>query len=116
MTELNTTPQDEKEESIDIRALLTKYLIYWHWFAISVVVLLIGAWIYLRFEAPVYNVSAAVLIQEEDSRNRNSGSNPMSAIQDLGMFSMTRDCPTSAIVLPLGTVRLICFNTWREPS
>ena len=30
MTELNTTPQDEKEESIDIRALLTKYLIYWH--------------------------------------------------------------------------------------
>lgn len=99
MTELNTTPQDEKEESINIRALLTKYLVYWHWFAISVVVLLVGAWIYLRFEAPVYNVSAAVLIQEEDSRNRNSGSNPMSAIQDLGMFSMTSSFDNEVEVL-----------------
>lgn len=99
MSELNNTPQEEKEESIDIHALMLKYLVYWHWFAISVVVLLISAWIYLRFQTPVYNVSASVLIQEEDSRNRSSANNPMSAIQDLGMFSMTSSFDNEVEVL-----------------
>ena len=99
MTELNTTPQDEKEEGINIRALLTKYLVYWHWFVFSVIALLVIAWIYLRFEAPVYNVSAALLIQEEDSKGMNSSSNPLSAIQDIGMFSVTNNFDNEVEVL-----------------
>ncbi len=99
MSELNNPLQEEKEEGLNIHALLLKYLVYWHWFAISVVVFLVSAWIYLRFQAPVYNVSAAVLIQEEDSRSRNSGSNPMAAMQDLGMFSMTSSFDNEVEVL-----------------
>ncbi len=80
--------EEEKATNIDVHALLIKYLSYWHLFAISVVVLLIAAWIYLRFQAPVYSVSSAVLIQEDNS-SRSSSSSPIATMQDLGMVSMT---------------------------
>ncbi len=99
MTEQNNISQEEKEESLNIHALLLKYLVYWHWFAISVVVFLVGAWIYLRFQPPVYNVSAAVLIQEDNSQGRNTGSSPMAAMQDLGMLSMTSSFDNEVEVL-----------------
>ena len=35
-----------------------KYLIYWPWFAASVIVCVVGAFIYLRYQTPVYNVGA----------------------------------------------------------
>ena len=99
MSEQNTTPREEKEESVNIHALLLKYLVYWHWFAISVVVFLAVAWIYLRFQPPVYNVSAAVLIQEEDSKGMNAAGSPLSAIQDFGMFSVTNNFDNEVEVL-----------------
>lgn len=55
----------KKEEELDIRALLLKYIIHWQWFAVSVVVCMALAWLYLHFTAPVYNISASVLIKDE---------------------------------------------------
>jgi len=70
-----------------VKALIFKYLFYWPWFVISAIVLVILAWVYLRYQAPVYNVTAAVLIQEDNNRGGQSGT--LSAMQDLGMVSMT---------------------------
>ncbi len=98
MSEQNILMQDGNEESIDIRALIFKYLIYWPWFAISVVLMVAAAWVYLRFQAPVYNVTAAVLIQEEDKKSMG-GANPLAAVSDLGMFSMTNNFDNEVEVL-----------------
>ncbi len=96
---LNNTFQEEKEEGIDVKALIVKYIVYWQWFVVSVVCVVALAWIYLRFTTPIYSVSAAVLIQEEDNRSHNSGTNPFSAIQDFGMFSMTSNFDNEVEVL-----------------
>lgn len=72
--EQNIPINDEQDElTIDYRALLQKCLKHWRWFAASVLVCLIIAFIYLRYTAPVYNVTAGVLIQQKDSKGSLGG-------------------------------------------
>lgn len=67
--EQNIPMNDEQDElTIDYRAFLQKCLKRWRWFAASVLACLIIAFIYLRYTAPVYNVTAGVLIQQKDSK------------------------------------------------
>lgn len=97
--ELNPSQQEEKqEESFDVVAFLQKYLAYWHWFVIGVVAMVVVVYAWLRFQTPIYNVSAAVLIKEDD-KNSNINNSPLSAIQDLGMFSMTNNFDNEVEIL-----------------
>lgn len=57
--------QESKEENIDVKELLFKYLIHWPWFVGAVVACLIAAWVYLYVSTPVYNISATVLIKDD---------------------------------------------------
>ncbi len=91
--------QEHKEENINLYEILFKYLVYWHWFVAGVVVMLIGAWLWLRYQAPVYNVQASVLIQEQDKRSNNAAAGPLAAMQDLGVFSMTNNFDNEVEIL-----------------
>ena len=72
--EQNIPMNDEQDElTIDYRAFLQKCLKRWRWFAASVLACLIIAFIYLRYTAPVYNVTAGVLIQQKDSKGSLGG-------------------------------------------
>lgn len=80
--------QGEDEKPIDYKAILFEYLMYWPWFVACLLVCIAGAWCYLRYQAPVYNVNATVLIKQGD-KNKPSGQNAsLEAMQDLGMLSM----------------------------
>lgn len=89
--QLNNSNIEELEESINLRALVMKYLIYWPWFIASVIICLGFAFIYLRFQTPVYNTTAAVLIKETDPRSKAmaQANGAVAALQDIGGFSMT---------------------------
>lgn len=91
--------QEHKEENINLYEILFKYLVYWHWFVAGVVVMLIGAWLWLRYQAPVYNVQASVLIQEQEKRSNNAAAGPLAAMQDLGVFSMTNNFDNEVEIL-----------------
>lgn len=45
--------QESKEENIDVKELLFKYLIHWPWFVGAVIACLIAAWVYLYMSTPV---------------------------------------------------------------
>lgn len=80
--------QGEDEKPIDYKAILFEYLMYWPWFVACLLVCIAGAWCYLRYQAPVYNVNATVLIKQ-GGKNKPSGQNAsLEAMQDLGMLSM----------------------------
>ena len=67
--EQNIPVNNEQDElTIDYRMLLHKCLKHWRWFVASVLACLILAFIYIRYTAPVYNVTAGVLIQQKDSK------------------------------------------------
>ena len=80
--------QESKEENIDVKELLFKYLIHWPWFVGTVVVCLIAAWVYLYMSTPVYNISATVLIKD-DKKGGSAGM--LSGLESLGLkFSVPR--------------------------
>ncbi|MBR6539199.1 MAG: tyrosine protein kinase, partial [Bacteroides sp.] len=102
--EKNFNPQQqEEEEGINLYALIFKYLIYWPWFVASILVCLIGAYVYLRYQTPVYNVKSAVLIKEQD-RRRQMNNNAFAAIQDMGMLSMTNNFDNEIHILQSHTM------------
>ncbi len=58
----------------------------WHWFLLSLVFFVGGAYFYLRYTEPVYRVSARMLIKDENKRRGNT--NQMFAgVQDLGFLT-----------------------------
>ena len=77
--------QESKEENIDVKELLFKYLIHWPWFVGAVVVCLIAAWVYLCTSTPVYNISATVLIKD-DKKGGSAGM--LSGLESLGLDGM----------------------------
>lgn len=92
--------ENNKEENINLYEIFFKYLVYWHWFVAGVIIMLIAAWLWLRYQAPVYNVTASVLIQEQDQRNGGASSgSPLAAMQDLGMFSISNNFDNEVEIL-----------------
>ena len=79
--------QPEDEKPVDYKALFFEYLMYWPWILGCVIVMGIVMYAYLRYQAPVYNVNATVLIKQGD-QTKNPSASPMQAMQDLGMLSM----------------------------
>lgn len=102
----NTSNVEEQEESINLRALLMKYLIYWPWFIASIIICLGCAFLYLRFQTPVYNTTAAVLIKETDPRSKamTQANGAVAALQDIGGFSMTSNFDNEVEILKSRTL------------
>ena len=77
--------QESKDENIDVKELLFKYLIHWPWFVGAVIACLIAAWVYLYMSTPVYNISATVLIKD-DKKGGSAGM--LSGLESLGLDGM----------------------------
>ena len=74
--------KESKEENIDVKELLFKYLIHWPWFVGAVVACLIAAWAYLYMSTPVYNISATVLIKDD---KKGGGAGMSTELENLGL-------------------------------
>ena len=74
--------KEPKEENIDVKELLFKYLIHWPWFVGAVVACLIAAWVYLYMSTPVYNISATVLIKDD---KKGGGAGMFTGLENLGL-------------------------------
>lgn len=83
--------QAENEKPVDYKAILFEYLMYWPWLLGCIIICLIGAWCYLRYQAPIYEINTSVLIKQGD-KNQTSGQNTsLAAMQDLGMLSLANN-------------------------
>ena len=102
----NTTPENPEESSFNLYEIIFKYLAYWPWFVASVIICLVLAFVYLRYQAPVYNVTASVLIKEQDARSRamSANSGALEALQSMGGFSMTNNFDNEVEILKSRTL------------
>lgn len=100
----------EDEKPIDYKAILFEYLMYWPWFVVCLILCLIGAWGYLRYQTPVYNVNATVLIKQ-DEKGKGSASSPLATMQDLGMLTMASNFDNEMEILRSRTLIKKVVNT-----
>ena len=91
--------EEAQEKPFNIYEIVFKYLVYWPWFIISVIVCLAAAFVYLRYSTPVYSVYSTVLIKETDPRSRMTGGSALMALQDMGGFSMTSNFDNEVEIL-----------------
>lgn len=77
--------QQEEENDFNLKELLYKYLAYWKWFAVSFVIALLAAFIYLKYQTPVYNIQSSILIKDE---KKGLGQDDM--LKQLDMFSANK--------------------------
>ena len=115
MQELNNTPMQEnqEEESFNIYEIIFKYLVYWPWFVASVIVCLAVAFLYMRYQTPVYNISSAVLIKEMDPRQKamSAANGALGALQDMGGFSMTSSAGNTKLFHMVACHKLSFFTS-----
>ena len=98
--------ENQEEEAIDLMEIFFKYLSYWPWFVASVLVCLITAFVYLRFQTPVYQITSSVLIKEQENKGRGAmGQNgALAALQNIGGFSMTNNFDNEVEILKSRTL------------
>lgn len=99
--ENNINEQDE--EKVNYQELLFRYIIHWPWFMVSVLICLIGAWGYLYFQTPVYQVSASIMIKD-DKKGGNSGSADLENLGLGGVITSTQSIDNEIEVLRSKTI------------
>ena len=99
--ENNINEQDE--ENVNYQELLFRYIIHWPWFMVSVLICLIGAWGYLYFQTPVYQVSASIMIKD-DKKGGNSGSADLENLGLGGVITSTQSIDNEIEVLRSKTI------------
>lgn len=81
----NIQKTEEEESFFDWRKLWSLVVLNWYWLVFSTLVFATGAYLYIRYQTPVYNVSSKVLIKD-DNGSRRGGSTGMD-IENLGILS-----------------------------
>lgn len=75
---------------VDYKALFFEYFLHWPIILGCLVLALGGAYVYLRYQAPVYSISSTILIKQGD-KTKASAFGQLASMQDLGTVSMANN-------------------------
>lgn len=75
----------EEQSWFSFQNLFATLILNWQWFVMSLVIFVSGALLYLRYAEPLYNVSALMLVKDEDKK-RNA-TQMLANMQDLGFMT-----------------------------
>jgi len=74
---------EEKENTINLKEELLKYLIHWRWFVLSIFLAVVCAVLYIKFTPKSYNVATKILIKDEKS---NDLANQLTAFSEMSVL------------------------------
>ena len=74
------------KSSFNFQTIYAALVLNWQWFLLSLIICFCMALIYLRYADPVYQVSARMLIKDEQ-RKRGAASQMLAGVEDLGFLS-----------------------------
>jgi capsular exopolysaccharide synthesis family protein len=86
LEELESLLDEERQSGLNFAKIYTILVLNWQWFLLSVLVCLGLAYAYLRYAEPVYQVSARMLIKDDDSRMRRSNQ-LLANMENIGFMS-----------------------------
>ena len=99
MQQPNKMIESEDSEEVSLGDLLYKFLPYWPFFVLLVLLSLSAAWIYLRYKMPVYQTTATGLIKDDQ---KNAAADEMT--QAFDMFGSKKNVENEVEVLQSKTL------------
>ncbi|MDO4994266.1 MAG: polysaccharide biosynthesis tyrosine autokinase, partial [Bacteroidales bacterium] len=93
----------EEESSFDIRILWYLLLRYKYWIIASIAVCMALAYVYLRYQTPVYSISSKILIKDQDQR-RSYASSINNTFNELGFMNSSNGFDNEIEVLGTRTL------------
>lgn len=84
MDNQNSDLNNAQFENKSLREEIEKYLKYWPWFLVCLILAMTAGFFYLKFTTPIYEARASIIINEENSKNTGSD---MSGYANLSMLS-----------------------------
>lgn len=91
MAEIQSERPVRKElpkKEFNLYEVIFKYLAYWPWFVVSVIICVACAHVYLRYSTPIYSSTAKILIKEQEGY-RGKSITPTSDVMELATMSLT---------------------------
>ena len=77
---------ERKSSFFSFANLFAVLVLNWHWFVLSLVAFVAGAWLYLRYTEPVYRMSARILIKQDNS-SKSDASDMLSQLSEFGFLT-----------------------------
>lgn len=81
---------DSGKRKVDYRAMMVDYVLRWPFILGFLVLSLVGAYVYLRYQAPVYGIDSTVMIKQGD-KTKSTAATALASMQDLGTMSMANN-------------------------
>ena len=79
---------DRKGSGLNFQKVFSHLVLNWQWYLISVFICLCGAFIYLRYARPTYQVSARMLVKDEEKKKSGSSAlQALSSMEDFGIMN-----------------------------
>ncbi len=91
----------EEENSIDLLEIFFRYLHYWKWFVVTILISMILGFVYLKLATPVYEIKTSVLLKDD---KKGGGIEELDGLKDLGLFNMKNNVDNELEVLQTATL------------
>jgi len=79
--------QEEETSSINLATIMSTIILNWQWFALSFIICMCLAFLYLRYKSPVYQLQTKMLIKDEQNPNYRRTNQMLSNMTDLGFMT-----------------------------
>ncbi|TAE28683.1 MAG: polysaccharide biosynthesis tyrosine autokinase [Cytophagales bacterium] len=90
----NVAYQMVDTSTVNLRAMATRYLRNWYWFVVCLAGMLVGAYFYLQYQAPMYKSQASLLIKDE-----KKGFDQEAGLKELNLFTPKRSVENEIEIL-----------------
>ena len=86
LEELIEETSERETSRLNFQTIYAALVLHWQWFLLSLIICFCVALIYLRYAEPVYQVSARMLIKDEQ-RKRGAANQMLAGVEDLGFLT-----------------------------
>ena len=78
---------ERKRADFSFQKVFAHVVLNWQWYVLSLIICMSAAYIYLRYAQPVYQVSARMLVKDEDKNTRTSIRQILPNMEDFGIMN-----------------------------
>ena len=78
---------ERKRADFSFQKVFAHVVLNWQWYVLSLIICMSAAYIYLRYAKPVYQVSARMLVKDEDKNTRTSIRQILPNMEDFGIMN-----------------------------